>query len=191
MNFTTDSELPSIWDAHCPILKSSDGRNVEVFITSNIATPDLYNELVFTLRQAKSGDRFIFHINNGGGIIDSAMYLIDAMRHTKAHITCKLSGTVASASTVIALACHELEVSPYLSFMVHNYFHNTQGTGNQVKDYVDFIDRELKRAFRIIYKNFLTDDEIQLVTERDKEIWLNELEVAERWVRYKEQRDEI
>jgi ATP-dependent protease ClpP protease subunit len=109
----------------------------------------------------------------------------EAILKSKACTIAHLSGTVASAATVIGLSCDDLLVSPFLSFMAHNYFHGVQGTGNQVKDYVDFTDRELKRAFRLIYTNFLTEEEIQLVTERDKEVWLNEVEVAERWVSYR------
>jgi ATP-dependent protease ClpP protease subunit len=111
--------------------------------------------------------------------------LRDALLNCKAHTIAHLSGTVASAATIIALACKDLTTSPFLSFMSHNYFHGTQGTGNQVKDYVDFTDRELKRAFRTIYTNFLTEEEISLVTERDKEIWLNDVEVQERWKNFK------
>lgn len=193
MNFNTElnPELTSVWDTHCPIVKSTDGRHVEVFLTDHIATPDMYNELVFELQQAKLGDEWTFYINNGGGAVDSAFYIINAIKHSKAHTTAKLSGTIASAATIIALHCDDLEVSPFISFLAHNYYHGAQGTGNQVKDYVDFTDRELKRAFRIIYKNFLTDEEIKLVTERDKEVWLNELEVAERWAKYKAARDEV
>ena len=69
--------------------------------------------------------------------------------------------------------------------MAHNYYHGTEGGGSQVKNYVDFTDRELKRAFRVVYTNFLTEEEIISVTEDDKEIWLNEVETMERWKNYK------
>lgn len=188
-------ELPKsktqVWDNHCPIVKSSDGRNVKAFLTEYIEGPGTYDELVFTLEQAKHGDIVTLYINNGGGAVDSAFYICDAITNSKAKIIAKLSGTVASAATIIALHCDEIELTPFLNWMTHNYFHSATGSGNQVKDYVDFTDRELKRAFRKIYANFLTEEEIQLVTERDKEIWLNEIEVAERWEKYKEVRDAV
>ena len=184
-------EKSDLWSDHCPIVKSRDGRNIQVFLTDAIDAAGFYNELVFTLNNTVEGDVVKFHINNGGGDIDSAFFIRDALLNCKAKTIARLSGTVASASTVITLACDEVEVTPFLSFMSHNYSHGTHGSGNQVKGYVDFTDRELKRAFREVYTNFLTEDEIALVTEQDKEIWLNEIEVAERWAKYKKAKSQV
>lgn len=177
------STSDSIWEDYTSIIQR--GNSYDVYLTDNIASPADYNQLIHILKSLDSYHKVNLFINNGGGAVDSAFMIIDTMSKCKAHITSYLSGTVASAATIIALASDEVVTSPFLSFMAHNYYHGIQGTGNQVKDYVDFTDRELKRAFRSIYTNFLTEEEIKLVTERDKEIWLNELEVAERWENYK------
>lgn len=185
MQFSLEQPKPksdSIWDNYVPIIQQ--GNTYEVYLTDIIEGPAEYNQFVHLLRYLEHYHTVKIFINNGGGSVDSAFMIRDALLKCQAHTIAYVSGTVASAATVIALSCKELIVSPFLSFMSHNYFHGVQGTGNQVKDYVDFTDRELKRAFRLIYANFLTEEEIQLVTERDKEIWLNELEVAERWKNY-------
>jgi ATP-dependent protease ClpP protease subunit len=77
--------------------------------------------MCYVLDTAKSGDVVTIHINNGGGSIDSAFQIINSMKNSKAHIIGKLSGTVASASTVISLYCHELIVADFTAFMIHNY----------------------------------------------------------------------
>ena len=174
----------SIWADYVPIIE--EGTIFKVYLTNGIHSPHVYNKLVHLLSAVHHYHEVHFYINNGGGDVESAFMIIDAMRKSKARKVAHLSGLVASAATIISLACDELHVSPFLSFMSHNYYHGVQGSGNQVKDYVDFTDKELKRAFRSIYTNFLTEEEIQLVTERDKEIWLNEIEVAERWENYKQ-----
>jgi ATP-dependent protease ClpP protease subunit len=189
MQFVLEQPKPksdSIWDNYVPIIQK--GNTYEVYLTDNIEVPSEYNQLIYLLSNLEQYHVVKFFINNGGGSVDSAFMIRDAILNCPATTIAYVSGTVASAATVIALSCKELITSPFLSFMAHNYFHGVQGTGNQVKDYVDFTDRELKRAFRLIYTNFLTEEEIQLVTERDKEVWLNEIEVAERWINYKAKR---
>jgi ATP-dependent protease ClpP protease subunit len=44
-----------------------------------------------------------------------------AIKHSKAKVIGQLSGTVASAGTLITMACDEIVVTPHLSFMIHNY----------------------------------------------------------------------
>ena len=186
MQFIIDQPKPksdSIWDNYVPIIQQ--GNTYEVYLTDAIEAPAEYNQLIYLLKNLEHYHTVNIFINNGGGSVDSAFMIRDAILNCQATTIAHLSGTVASAATVIGLSCYDLKVTPFLSFMAHNYFHGVQGTGNQVKDYVDFTDRELKRAFRMIYTNFLTEEEIQLVTERDKEIWLNEVEVMERWSNYK------
>lgn len=179
LNLEPETVENSIWADYIPIVE--EGTVFKVYLTASIQTPYMYSKLCYLLDSAQPYHEVHFIINNGGGSADSAFMIVDAMNKSKARTTAYLSGTVASASTIIALACDELHVSPFLSFMAHNYYHGVEGTGNQVKDYVDFTDCELKRAFKSIYANFLTEEEIKLVTERDKEVWLNELDVAERW----------
>lgn len=180
------SKSDSIWEDYVPIVQQ--GNSYHVYLTDIIESPSEYNQFIYLLDNLEHYHTVHIHINNGGGVIDSGFMIRDAVLKCKATTVAHLSGTVASAATVITLACDKLVTSPFLSFMAHNYFHGVQGTGNQVKDYVDFTDRELKRAFKLIYNNFLTEEEIQLVTERDKEVWLNELEVEERWENYKSSR---
>ena len=178
----TTQQSDRVWDNYVPIIQR--GNVYDVYLTDHIEAPSEYNQLIHLLNSLESYQDVNIYINNGGGQVDSGFMISDALTRCKATSVCHLSGTVASAATIIALACDKLVASPFLSFMVHNYFHNVSGTGNQVKDYVDFTDRELKRAFNKIYTNFLTEKEIVAVTKRDREIWLNEVEVMERFGYY-------
>lgn len=174
----------SIWDNYVPIVRL--GNSYTVYLTDSIQIPCEYNQLIHLLDSLESYHKVNFVINNDGGAVDSAFMIRDAMLRCPAEITSHLSGTVASAATIIALASDELKVSPFLAFMAHNYSHSSgHDSGNKVRNYVNFTDRELKRAFRDIYANFLTESEIADVTMRDKEIWLNEVDVMQRWDYFK------
>jgi ATP-dependent protease ClpP protease subunit len=182
MDIVLEPELDktSVWDDYVPILKQ--GNSYNVYLTDTIEMPSNYNKLVHLINTAEDFEVINLYISNGGGIVDSAFYIIDAIKHSKALVVGHLSATVASAATIIALSCDEIITSKYLSFMVHNYSTGMQGKGHELKAYQNFSDRELNRAFKEIYSGFLTDDEMNKVIE-GADIWLNEDEVEERWER--------
>lgn len=176
-------EKKTVWDEYVPIVE--DDNNIEVFLTSNIDMPLNYNEMTHRIRTAKPGTNIKLHITNYGGIIDSAFMIRDAIKNSKATVTAKLYGNVMSSATVIALSCDKLELSEYITFMVHNYSSGSSGKGHEMKAQVEFQDRELNRAFRDIYKGFLTESEMDRVID-GYDLYFNEDEVLERWNKAKE-----
>ena len=107
------------WEKYVPILTNKN--TVHVYLTDGIDEPSLYNELCHALYTADESDTFYFHINTPGGMLDTSFMLLDAMKNSKAHIIGHLTGTVASAGTIIALTCDELICSDDLSWMSHYY----------------------------------------------------------------------
>jgi ATP-dependent protease ClpP protease subunit len=163
---------PGLFDKTVPIVKH--GNTYHCFITSDIESPAEYSELCYMLNVVSAKEKVTLHINTGGGQI------IAAIKRTKAEVTARIAGTVASAGTIIALKCPKLEVEDYTHFMVHNYSTGTQGKGHEVIDYINFNDRDLKNTFREIYKGFLTEEEIADVL-RGKDMWLTADDVRVRW----------
>lgn len=170
----------TIWDEYVPIIKSKEV--IDVYLTDIIESPANYNELVHTLKTAQPYQVINLYLNNGGGYVDSAFYIIDAINRCPATVVAHLSGTVASSATIIALSCDDIVCSKYLSFMIHNYSTGMQGKGHELKAYQNFTDRELNRAFKEIYRHFLTEEEMDKVID-GLDIWLSEIEVEERWKR--------
>ena len=173
-----------IWEQYTPILKSrvkgTKGHQYDVYLTSGIEAPAAYNELIHILKNATKKDQINLMINNGGGYVDSGFMISNYIHKSKAVVTARLEGMVASIATVITLACDNIIVGKNVHFMIHNYSHGVQGSGNQVKNYVTFTDRELSKTFNKVYKGFLSLKEINKVTKEDKEIWLNDKQVEER-----------
>ena len=180
--FELGAELPkkteSIWEDHVPIAKN--GREIDVYIMTEIVNPIEYSELCHLLRNANSKEVIRIHINTPGGRLDSATMIIDAIIESDAYIIGVLSGSVASAGTMIALACDELECSSYLEFMIHYFSGGTGGKGNEIKAHSNFIDKHMPMVFRKMYAGFLTDEEIEGMIE-GKDIWLNGDEVLARF----------
>jgi ATP-dependent protease ClpP protease subunit len=114
----TTQKSDRVWDNYVPIIQR--GNVYDVYLTDHIEAPSEYNQLIHLLNSLESYHDVNIYINNGGGQVDSGFMISDALTRCKATTTCHLSGTVASAATVIALACDKLIVAPFLSFMAHN-----------------------------------------------------------------------
>jgi len=169
-----------IWDLDVPIVADAEANTATAYITGPISEPKDYNELCYMLSTAQESTRFTLHINTPGGIIDSAFMIVAAIRKSKAQIVGALSGTVASAGTLIAMACDELVVTDHLSFMIHNYSGGMAGKGHEMKARQKFIDSHLNEAFKSFYGGFLSADEIERVIE-GTDLWMGSSEVVDRW----------
>lgn len=178
-------ELPKkktqVWDNYVPILKNKKGKKLHIYLTEQIGVPSEYNESCYELMSMPEDGEVTITINTPGGCAASAFAFVDAMRKCPAKIHGIITGSVASAGTIITMACDTIEVADHSDFMIHNYSHGTAGSGAQVKEYVNFADREFSKAVKEIYAGFITPEEMVNVSEQDKEIWLNKEEVLERW----------
>jgi len=166
-----------VWDNYVPIMKTDD--KITIYFTEGISLPAEYNEACYELIHAEVPVELV--INTPGGVASSAFMVCDAMAKCTQPIHGVITGSVASAGTIITMKCDTIEVADHTDFMCHNYNHGTSGSGAQVKDYVNFADREFTKAVKELYAGFLTPEEMTAISEQDKEIWLNKSEVLERW----------
>ena len=167
----------SEWDSYVPII--SEKNNTIAYMTDSIEAPSEYNELCYKLKTASPAEVFTLVINTPGGYIDSAMMIIDAIKSSKAKVIAEISGTVASAGTVITLACDEVKVAPHTAFMIHNYSGSVVGKGHEMKAHQEFIDKNLNVSFKEFYRGFLTETEMDQVID-GRDMWMNKTEVDAR-----------
>ena len=166
----------SEWDKDVPLI--ARGKVVTAYLMSEIYEPEVYNELCYTLEYT-SADYVRLVMNNGGGQLDAMLSIIDAIKKSNATVVAVLSGTVASAATMIALVCDEVEVADHTSFMIHSASGGTSGKNHETKAYMEFSDSNLKNIFNDVYKGFLSTEEIEKVLE-GKDMWMNKEEVLNR-----------
>lgn len=166
------------WEKVVPII--SNRHHTDAYLTDGIEEPASYNELCHILKTAVRGDTITLHINTPGGMVDSAFMINDAIKASKATVTAHLTGTVASAGTLIALSCDKLVVSDHLSFMIHNYSAGMMGKGHEMKARQEFMDSSLNEAFKAFYNGFLSEEEMDSVID-GKDLWMGTSEVIERW----------
>lgn len=180
-DFELPKEVTRIWDLYVPYVKSTN--QLDVYINTNIDEPSCYSEICYILSTLTEDETVYFHINTPGGILDSAFQLVDAIKRCRATTVAKLTGTVASAGTIIALSCDKLIVAEHTSFMIHNYSSSSgYAKGHELKARQEHIDKSTNDAFKEFYSGFLTDKEVKEVIN-GKDIWLTADEVRMRWQR--------
>ena len=181
-----EKDKKDVWDDLVPIVK--DGNTVHAYVSDEIGSPDTYDKLCHTLDTAEDGDNVLLHLNTGGGYIDSAFKIIASIKRSRAKVTARLTGTVASAGTIIALSCDDLEVEDFTSFMIHNYSGGAGGKGHEIIDYVNFSDKNITSTFKKLYSGFLTPRELTAVI-KGKDMWMGTEEVQKRWAKMKETKE--
>ena len=179
-DFELPKEVTRIWDLYVPYVKSTD--QLDVYLNTGIDEPSYYSEICYILSTLTEDETVYFHINTPGGVLDSAFQLVDAIKGCRATTIARLTGTVASAGTIIALSCDKLIVAEHTSFMIHNYSAGAYGKGNELKARQEHIDKSTNDAFKEFYSGFLADKEIKEIIN-GKDIWLTADEVRMRWQR--------
>ena len=178
LTFPEDSEdRKSTWDNYVPIV--SKGDIVTMYLMDGIDEPALYAEMCYTLENTDA-KKVVLKINNGGGHIDSYLSMLESIKRSKATVVADISGTVASAATMITLACDEIVVADYISFMIHSASGGTGGKIHESKAYMEFSDKLLNEMFFETYKGFLSKKEITKVIE-GKDLWMGKKEVLKRF----------
>lgn len=177
-----------VWDRPVPVTYDSALGLYNCYVTGDIVDPYAYNEVCYVLEQAAKGETVYLHINTYGGHIDSAFKIIASIKRSYANVVARCTGTVASAGTIIALSCDDMEVEDFTSFMIHNYSTGTQGKGHEIVDYINFTDKDLKKTFTQIYSGFLTQKEINEVI-KGKDMWLSAEDTRKRWLKKQEKQN--
>ena len=177
-----EKSVYSRWNKDVPLV--ARGKVVTAYLMSEIYEPEVYNELCYTLEHT-SADYVRLVMNNGGGQLDSMLSIIDAIKRSNATVVAVLSGTVASAATMIALACDEVEVADYTSWLTHYYSGESAGKGNEIKAKHLFDEVEIPKMFKELHKGFFTEAEIERVID-GKDEWLNKEQILERFANMKD-----
>lgn len=177
---STEKAQKRVWEHSVPIVRGENPEQVDAYLTGTIDEPSCYNELCHVLSKAEEGHAVTLHINTPGGIVDTALMVAEAIENSKASVTANIYGTVASAGTVIALACDDLVASRHVSFMIHNYSGGMQGKGHEMKARQKYTDAHLSSVFNYYYGGFLSEEEMERVIE-GSDIWIGAEEVTKRW----------
>ena len=101
------------------------------------------------------------------------------MDRTQAETCAYINGSCHSAGGLLALSCHGVVVSEYASMLVHFVSYGAIGKAADIFNNVMHEQKISEKLFKKVYKNFLTEDEIDSCID-GKEIWLDSDQIIER-----------
>jgi len=159
-----------------------DGSKVTtIHILGEIIEPLQYAQAIHVLQTALSTDTVIINLNTEGGRLDTTTMICDAMEHTEAMVLSQVTGPVASAGTIIALAADDLRVAKWGSMMFHNASSGVwPAKGHEVLASVKFTIPHTEKLLRTAYKHFLTGKEIDYLI-RGGDLYLAKEDIEARW----------
>lgn len=160
--------------AYKPIIHSHD-----LYLVGEIGDAKNYISWFELIRNARPNDMITIHINSPGGNLYTTLQLLRVMKETRASITCSIEGACMSAATMVFLAADSFQVSDHSAFMVHDYSSVAYGKGSEQKSQVTFENTWAKEIGQSVYKDFLTEEEIDKVFS-GIDIWMGSDEVVER-----------
>lgn len=154
-------------------------RCIKVFLDENIREAKYYRTVLQGIDSLGEGDLVLLNINSYGGQLDGAIAIINAIENTDADVHASIEGVAASAASLIALASPSISVSPYATMMVHAATFGAFGKQSDVISHASFVDKQVRNLMHSVYKDFLTDKELEEVI-MGKELWFDAEEIVRR-----------
>lgn len=155
------------------------GTQYDYYLSGAIEAPEQYTDMLHQIRNATSNDTITLHINSSGGSLATALQFYRCLGESQASIVASIEGEAMSAATIIMMQADAYLISPHSMFMFHNYSGGVFGKGGEMMDQLEFERLWSTNLLHDVYKNFLTEDEINTILD-NKDIWLTSDEVSER-----------
>ena len=154
-------------------------RCIKVPLDENIKEAKYYRTVLQGIESLCEGDVVLLNINSYGGQLDGAIAIINAIDNTEADVHATIEGVAASAASLIALAAPSISVSHYATMMVHSATFGAFGKQSDVISHASFVDKQVRTLMHSVYKDFLSDKELEEVI-MGKELWFDSEEIVRR-----------
>jgi ATP-dependent protease ClpP protease subunit len=154
-------------------------RCIKIPLDENIREAKYYRTVLQGIESLGEGDVVLMKINSYGGQLDGAIAIINAIDNTEADVHAEIDGVAASAASLIALAAPSISVSPYATMMVHSATFGAFGKQSDVISHASFVDKQVRVLMHSVYRDFLTDKELEEVI-MGKEMWFDAEEIVRR-----------
>lgn len=166
------------------IIKKEIKKNEYIIsIDTDIEEPEKYRAVFEIFDTAKVVDTIILNINSYGGYVHTMTQFFWHMLNCKAHIK-GIVHTAYSAGAFITLCCDEIIPSPFAGMMLHSMSFGTWGKVEDVKGQSEFNSKQDKKMADIVFKGFLTKQEIDKLNA-GTEYWFDKEEIDRRLKNWK------
>lgn len=156
-------------------------KTFNIYMFSEITDISDYTNVVDVFMSAQPDECITVHLRTDGGSLDTTTYIRGILELTQADCTC-ITGDVASAGTMLALAFKNIVVLPNTTWMIHNFSGGAFGKGHELYQHVDYLKSYGVAAYTDFYEGFLDETELENCIKGNDYYFLA-TEVVERIIR--------
>ena len=140
-------------------------------ITGTIGDVDKYRNIFDVLHNATEQDVAILHITTPGGDLHTAQKICAEIEAASCTVVGIVVGECASAGTLIALACDEINIDPDSNWLFHTMTYGTDGMAPHIEAHVEHSKGIMTRLCERHYKGILTEHEVKDLLRGDQ-LWM-------------------
>lgn len=137
--------------------------SVDVYLDEVIGPLPYYRNLIQYLHNMSERDTIRIWLDGPGGMLDTALAIIEAMQNSEGNVVCIVQGNAGSAHSLIALAAPSLMLMNNARFFLHAPSYGSSGKTFEIENRVDFHKDFLRKVAMNSYGGFLTQDEFDLM----------------------------
>ena len=124
------------------------------------------------ISQAQDGEELEIIINSGGGSVFAGSEIYTTLKsYTKGKVVGKIVGIAGSATSVISMGCHELQISPTGQIMIHNASGVFEGDYNDMELGADIL-KNINSSIANAYEIKTGKPHAELLKMMNNETWL-------------------
>lgn len=164
-------------------------HEITIDIDHDFNEPQTFRGIIQALENASPNDQVTLKINSPGGRTDSAQAIYVALLETEAKTKAKIINA-ASSGSIVAMACDEIETTPFCTMMIHNASGGARGKVSDMAAASAHHKSFFQEWYDQLYAGFLTAEEISDVV-KGQEFWLKEKDIIERLKNWKPIRERL
>ena len=149
------------------------------YISQVVDNPIHYIHMINIIMSASPVDIIHLHLNTPGGVLETGIQIINAMRSTEAHVVCSLEARAYSLGTLIFLAAAEFIVHDNCVMMFHNYSGGTSGKGHEQEAELSATRQWFTSFAHDLYVPFLNEEEFENIINGG-DLWIHSDEIRTR-----------
>lgn len=143
------------------VRENNNRKEVDFYLIDIIDDIADYIDFLREVDSCRNGDLITIHINCYGGNADVGMNIYDCLRQSPADVEVSIEGACCSCASMIMLAGNCWRVTPHAYIMVHSWSEGIYGKWHEIISKFNYDKSVFEKQFRELYKDFLTDEEIE------------------------------
>ena len=153
---------------------------IEIYLLGEIKDAGEYKDQLSMIRNASRGQIVKIFINSSGGNAETALQFQSVIRESKAIVIGSIEGFCLSAASMIFLVCDDHMVSSNSVMLIHDWSSAMSGNSGEIHQQTKFFREWSKNLLSETYNGFLTEREINNISNNNNNLWIGYNEIMNR-----------